>query len=91
MHLGEDHYLTTLLLKHFLNIKTQFVRDAHAYTVAPDDLVHMPKLASNVLLIHELVLSGWVFSTFSAKEALRSLSFTIIFSLLNYNKRVLMT
>ncbi|KAJ6488481.1 glycosyltransferase family 2 protein [Mycena vitilis] len=37
LHLGEDRYLTTLLLKHFLTFKTQFVRDAHAYTVAPDD------------------------------------------------------
>ncbi|EIW53333.1 glycosyltransferase family 2 protein [Trametes versicolor FP-101664 SS1] len=37
LHLGEDRYLTTLLLKHFSNYKTQFVRDAHAYTVAPDD------------------------------------------------------
>jgi cellulose synthase/poly-beta-1,6-N-acetylglucosamine synthase-like glycosyltransferase len=37
LHLGEDRYLTTLLLKHFPNYKTMFVRDAHAYTVAPDD------------------------------------------------------
>jgi chitin synthase len=37
LHLGEDRYLTTLLLKHFTHFKTQFVRDAHAYTVAPDD------------------------------------------------------
>ncbi|KAG8742076.1 hypothetical protein FRC12_015447 [Ceratobasidium sp. 428] len=37
LHLGEDRYLTTLLLKHFSNYKTQFVRDAHAYTVAPDE------------------------------------------------------
>ncbi|KAF7319245.1 Glycosyltransferase family 2 protein [Mycena chlorophos] len=37
LHLGEDRYLTTLLLKHFPMFKTQFVRDAHAYTVAPDD------------------------------------------------------
>ena len=37
LHLGEDRYLTTLLLKHFSNFKTQFVRDAHAFTVAPDD------------------------------------------------------
>jgi chitin synthase len=37
LHLGEDRYLTTLLLKHFPLFKTQFVRDAHAYTVAPDD------------------------------------------------------
>lgn len=37
LHLGEDRYLTTLLLKHFSNFKTQFIRDAHAYTVAPDD------------------------------------------------------
>lgn len=37
LHLGEDRYLTTLILKHFSNYKTKFVRDAHAYTVAPDD------------------------------------------------------
>ncbi|EAU81188.2 chitin synthase 8 [Coprinopsis cinerea okayama7 len=37
LHLGEDRYLTTLLLKHFPRHKTQFVRDAHAFTVAPDD------------------------------------------------------
>lgn len=37
LHLGEDRYLTTLLLKHFPNYKTQFVRDAHAQTVAPDE------------------------------------------------------
>lgn len=37
LHLGEDRYLTTLLLKHFAMHKTQFVRDAHAFTVAPDD------------------------------------------------------
>ncbi|KAK1215120.1 hypothetical protein PQX77_022292 [Marasmius sp. AFHP31] len=37
LHLGEDRYLTTLLFKHFPLHKTQFVRDAHAYTVAPDD------------------------------------------------------
>jgi chitin synthase len=37
LHLGEDRYLTTLLLKHFPLFKTQFIRDAHAYAVAPDD------------------------------------------------------
>jgi chitin synthase len=37
LHLGEDRYLTTLLLKHFPLFKTQFVRDAHAFTTAPDD------------------------------------------------------
>ena len=37
LHLGEDRYLTTLILKHFPGHKTKFVRDAHAYTVAPDD------------------------------------------------------
>src|ERR1700761_5598071 len=37
LHLGEDRYLTTLLLKHFPNYKTMFVRDAHAYTSAPDE------------------------------------------------------
>ncbi|THH06259.1 hypothetical protein EW145_g4215 [Phellinidium pouzarii] len=37
LHLGEDRYLTTLLLKHFPLYKTQLIRDAHAYTVAPDE------------------------------------------------------
>jgi hypothetical protein len=37
LHLGEDRYLTTLLLKHFSLFKTRFIRDAHAFTVAPDD------------------------------------------------------
>ena len=37
LHLGEDRYLTTLLLEHFPLFKTQFIRDAHAYTMAPDD------------------------------------------------------
>ena len=37
LHLREDRYLTTLLLKHFPLFKTQFIRDAHAYAVAPDD------------------------------------------------------
>ncbi|KAH7917246.1 fungal chitin synthase, partial [Leucogyrophana mollusca] len=37
LHLGEDRYLTTLLLRHFPMHKTQFVRDAHAFTVTPDD------------------------------------------------------
>jgi chitin synthase len=36
-HLGEDRYLMALLLKHFPLFKIQFVRDAHAFTVAPDD------------------------------------------------------
>ncbi|GAA5901944.1 uncharacterized protein JCM6883_000446 [Sporobolomyces salmoneus] len=33
--LGEDRYLTTLILKHFPNYKTKFIADAHAMTVAP--------------------------------------------------------
>ena len=37
LHLGKDRYLTTLLLKHFPLFRTQFVQDAHAFTVAPDD------------------------------------------------------
>ena len=37
LHLGEDRYLTTLLLKHFPNFKTSFVRDAQAQTVAPEN------------------------------------------------------
>ena len=37
LHLGEDRDLTTLLLKDFPRFKTQFIWDAYAYTVAPDD------------------------------------------------------
>ena len=37
LHLGEDRYLPTLLLKHFPIFKTQFVRDARAHTIAPND------------------------------------------------------
>jgi len=33
--LGEDRYLTTLILKHFPTYKTKFIQDAHAMTVAP--------------------------------------------------------
>jgi chitin synthase len=36
LHLGEDRYLTTLLLKHHPNYKTKYIFDAHAYTIAPD-------------------------------------------------------
>jgi chitin synthase len=36
LHLGEDRYLTTLLLKTFPTYKTTFCRDAYAQTVAPD-------------------------------------------------------
>ena len=34
--LGEDRYLTTLLLKHFPTFKTKFTPDAIAHTVAPE-------------------------------------------------------
>ncbi|CEG78275.1 Putative Chitin synthase [Rhizopus microsporus] len=36
LYLGEDRYLTTLLLKHFPNFKTKFNPDAHCQTNAPD-------------------------------------------------------
>ncbi|KAI8343164.1 chitin synthase-domain-containing protein [Chlamydoabsidia padenii] len=36
LHLGEDRYLTTLLLKHFANFKTKFTSDAQCRTNAPD-------------------------------------------------------
>ncbi|KAI8983426.1 chitin synthase-domain-containing protein [Pilobolus umbonatus] len=36
LHLGEDRYLTTLILKHFPNYKTKFVSDARCATNAPD-------------------------------------------------------
>ncbi|KAI6018633.1 hypothetical protein PISMIDRAFT_29839 [Pisolithus microcarpus 441] len=37
LHLGKEHYLTTLLLKHFAMYKTQFIRHARAETVAADN------------------------------------------------------
>ena len=36
LSLGEDRYLTTLLLKHFPNYKTKFTGDAIAVTAAPE-------------------------------------------------------
>ena len=36
LHLGEDRFLTTLLMKHFPTFKTKFNADAVAHTVAPD-------------------------------------------------------
>lgn len=36
LHLGEDRYLTTLILKHFPLYKTKFAADARASTVAPE-------------------------------------------------------
>ena len=38
LHLGEDRYLTTLMMKHFPNMRTKFTPDAHAKTVAPGKL-----------------------------------------------------
>jgi chitin synthase len=37
LHLGEDRYLTTLLLKFHSRYKTKYIMDAHAWTIAPDD------------------------------------------------------
>jgi chitin synthase len=36
LHLGEDRYLTTLLLKHHSKYKTKYLFTAHAWTIAPD-------------------------------------------------------
>ena len=36
LHLGEDRYLTTLLLKFHSKYKTKYIFRAHAWTVAPD-------------------------------------------------------
>ncbi|KAI9182958.1 hypothetical protein H9P43_003874 [Blastocladiella emersonii ATCC 22665] len=36
LHLGEDRYLTTLMLKHHTNLKTVFTPDAKCNTIAPD-------------------------------------------------------
>ncbi|KAI1004575.1 Chitin synthase 8 [Podosphaera aphanis] len=36
LHLGEDRYLTTLLMKHHPKYKTKYIRSAHAWTIAPD-------------------------------------------------------
>ena len=37
LHLGEDRYLTTLLLKHHPNYKTKFLFSARAWTIAPEN------------------------------------------------------
>ncbi|KAK5135643.1 hypothetical protein LTR08_004944 [Meristemomyces frigidus] len=36
LHLGEDRFLTTLLLKHHPKYKTKYIMRAHAWTVGPD-------------------------------------------------------
>ena len=36
LHLGEDRYLTTLMLKHFPTFRTKFNADALAHTIAPE-------------------------------------------------------
>ncbi|KAH8678602.1 putative chitin synthase 8 [Tricladium varicosporioides] len=36
LHLGEDRYLTTLLLKNHSKYKTKYLFSAHAWTIAPD-------------------------------------------------------
>jgi chitin synthase len=36
LHLGEDRYLTTLLLKYHNRYKTKYIFAAHAWTIAPD-------------------------------------------------------
>jgi hypothetical protein len=36
LSLGEDRFLTTLLMKHFPTFKTKFTPDARAHTVAPE-------------------------------------------------------
>ncbi|KAH0536149.1 hypothetical protein FGG08_006953 [Glutinoglossum americanum] len=36
LHLGEDRYLTTLLLKYHPKYKTKYTFHAHAWTIAPD-------------------------------------------------------
>jgi chitin synthase len=36
LHLGEDRYLTTLLLKFHSRFKTKYIFRAHAWTIAPD-------------------------------------------------------
>ncbi|KAK4553709.1 hypothetical protein LTR86_009207 [Recurvomyces mirabilis] len=36
LHLGEDRYLTTLLLKYHPKYKTKYIMRAHAWTIAPE-------------------------------------------------------
>jgi chitin synthase len=36
LHLGEDRYLTTLLIKYHSKYKTKYLFHAHAWTIAPD-------------------------------------------------------
>lgn len=39
LHIGEDRYLTTLVLKHFPKYQTMFTPDAQCYTNAPDSFM----------------------------------------------------
>ena len=38
LHLGEDRYLTTLLLRHHPKFKTKYIFRSHAWTVAPESV-----------------------------------------------------
>jgi len=37
LHLGEDRFLTTLLMKYHSKYKTKYIMRAHAWTIAPDN------------------------------------------------------
>ncbi|OJJ47221.1 hypothetical protein ASPZODRAFT_96070 [Penicilliopsis zonata CBS 506.65] len=36
LHLGEDRYLTTILMRHHPKYKTKYIFNAHAWTIAPE-------------------------------------------------------
>ncbi|WFD01439.1 chitin synthase [Malassezia obtusa] len=69
--LGEDRYLTTLLLKHFPSFRTRFRADASATTVAPDKF--------SVLLSQR---RRWINSTVHNLVELFSMRFIVFIDLL---------
>lgn len=68
LHLGEDRYLTTLLMMSFPTYKTSFCRDAFAKTIAPEEwkvLLSQRRRWINST-IHNLCVTG--FSSIDARR-----------------------
>lgn len=58
LSLGEDRYLTTLMLKHFPDFRTKFTPDAHCETVVPDKVEVL--LSQRRRWINSTIHNQWV-------------------------------
>ena len=58
LQLGEDRYLTTLVLKHFRRYKTRYTSDAQCHTNAPDSVVHSSFSTSSLDRLYYSQLDG---------------------------------